>query len=758
MSASLTLSFSSVTLRIRVELMRRLCAPYSEPPRDILERAKAKMEALKSCGDIAFYTCHNTRLELCWQAVRSISDPDRSYFVTVASGCPEISDIYIEKGDQSVLAYLTSEGFSHSPSPWRYEWFKVHVIKALRDLEIADAPNNAELFSAFARLRNGESLKRFAITRQSRLATHTAGKPYTIIANRPRREIALCIFDPNVFRQRTEIANAHRLVEDATHQLASTPNEFQIYREELAAALNNATTGAEALGQELPLILAAAVGREPLNEKLLLGTIPTERFQSTNPPIPNLNFKVSKDKMLVSISAFNMQCYDDPSLDINLAWIIDHLHAVNITAPMAKDIEKTINQAILLKSNLDGLICCRGLKPGIHRGPYLALVDFSSTNREKFLTDVNIDRLNLRDIQQTKIVRPGDLIAEIRFEQTANPGYNVYNEPIAASAEEDLDVTFGDEVARRGDKFYAMREGIPRIEGNTIILEKVLVHNGDVNLRSGNIRFDGSAEIHGSIDTGATVETTGDLVVHGQILSAKVHVRGHLTVQAGIVTGATGSVYAGGNIIADFIENSEIVCRGNLTVYKAILNNRIYVGGRVQVLATNSVCAGGNISCRNDLICTNLGFQHGNSTTLQVGTDWRIARSAAIQTSRRDKITATLTQDLATLQTLSRQKTMKKATQFDHHESTLLRKIDRCRKIIRKLESRLQIILKDVNYDPQARILIHGTLHPNVSIELGGKKIQIPTSMRGICIHNKAKRSGIIVPIEQVNQKDADNS
>src|SRR5205085_1823884 len=131
--------------------------------------------------------------------------------------------------------------------------------------------------------------------------------------------------------------------------------------------------------------------------------------------------------------------------------------------------------------------------------------------------------------------------------------------------------------------FYALVDGIPLIDRDAISLSKVLVHEGDVNLRTGNIRFDGPVEIKGSVDSGAIVETTGDLVVHGSIRGGQVRSQGSITAKSGITTGASGIVSARNDIVADFIENSIIVAGGTLTVTKAILNCTVYAGSAIKI-------------------------------------------------------------------------------------------------------------------------------------------------------------------------------
>src|SRR5690606_24026810 len=130
--------------------------------------------------------------------------------------------------------------------------------------------------------------------------------------------------------------------------------------------------------------------------------------------------------------------------------------------------------------------------------------------------DLDEDEIDLREIQQRNTVSAGQLVAEIRYEEPPAAGKNVFGEEISPPDDDEIIVQTGDGIVAKGkNKFYAAADGLPTINEQTITLSKVLVHEGDVNLRTGNIRFDGPVEIKGSIDASAVVETTGDLIVHG---------------------------------------------------------------------------------------------------------------------------------------------------------------------------------------------------------------------------------------------------
>ena len=624
----------------------------------------------------------------------------------------------------------------------------------LVDLGISSIPNNAELFAAFARCRNGENLRRFAITAQSALINLKTDHPYTIIVNRPRKEIAVWVSRPECLLETKHLAHVHQLTEQTVARLEEKTEKYYVFKQELSTALKNAASGAEALGVELPLILAAAVGTTPLHANLALKHTKDELFKSSSPRERPFHIKVSKDKMLASIAHFDMHIYDDPIIEPTLTWISDQLKQNKITAPMSKDIALRLEQALELRSNLDGLICSRGILPEQHQGPYLKSYAPDVANRTDNILEPSYNRLNLRDIQPTQIVRAGDLIAEIRYEHTAEPGYDVYGNILLPRAQEILPVTLGEGIERRDNKFYALCDGIPQVGSKNIQLEKLLIHAGDVNLRSGDIRYDGSVEIKGSIDTGATVETTGDLIVHGQILSATVRVRGNLKVYSGIVTGPNNSVDVRGNIAAEFIEHSEIICHQNLTVQRAILNTHAYIGGQLKILSPEGVCAGGSINCRGDIICQDIGFKYGNHTNIRVGIDWRTVRSINILNMRNQRLQEILNAQVVELNAIKLRTTFLKNQEAQDLISQLSQKNTRCRRILDHLKARILTKHQSLAFNSKSRIYVYGMIHTTLNVEIGGSRLTVPAEMNRVCLLKANRRQAFITPLENLELID----
>ncbi len=128
-------------------------------------------------------------------------------------------------------------------------------------------------------------------------------------------------------------------------------------------------------------------------------------------------------------------------------------------------------------------------------------------------------------------VKEGDLLAVIHPPVPGVPGCLVTGEPLEPKPVREAQVNCkeGCMLSEDGDKVLATSAGRPLAEGKyheTLRVLQVHIHNGDVDVKSGNLRFGGELKITGDILEGMVVESLGNLEVMGHTAGAQVTVGG----------------------------------------------------------------------------------------------------------------------------------------------------------------------------------------------------------------------------------------
>ena len=95
-------------------------------------------------------------------------------------------------------------------------------------------------------------------------------------------------------------------------------------------------------------------------------------------------------------------------------------------------------------------------------------------------------------------------------------------------------------AARNGVIHYQQEKALDVVEQH--------VHQGDVDLHTGNLQARGSLRVQGSVRRGCTAGATGDVEITGSVDAGHAFAVGDLQITGGVVGGETGHVAATGSI------------------------------------------------------------------------------------------------------------------------------------------------------------------------------------------------------------------
>jgi len=245
-----------------------------------------------------------------------------------------------------------------------------------------------------------------------------------------------------------------------------------------------------------------------------------------------------------------------------------------------------------------------GLEPVFGRGHRIAY--HFNINRNKPYLEMDFGRINLKELNFIDNKDEGDLLAELIPPITPADGQTVTGLTIPAERDtETVQLNAGANTRLSPDKtkLYASCDGNVRIADGVILVEPVITVR-NVNYETGNIHFEGSVVIEGSIADGFIVEADGDIQVGKGVGRATLTAGGNILLKTGISGNGEGSIDCGGDLFAKYIESSTVTCRGNVFVEEAIMQSKvtnfkhcILNGRRSEVIASDLV-VGGSFWCK----------------------------------------------------------------------------------------------------------------------------------------------------------------
>lgn len=324
---------------------------------------------------------------------------------------------------------------------------------------------------------------------------------------------------------------------------------------------------------------------------------------------PKPRVKISSDHMSAELE---VPARTGDGGQVTVEFLLDELRAAGVTHGVD---ESALSLAIMQTGR--AIVVARGEPPVPGQdGRVEWLVEPSSVQAPKERADGTVDYYNLDLIRP---VRAGQVIARRLPPTEGKAGVGVDGKPIPAKPGKDAILPHGQNLQAAGDEVKAACDGhLARVNG-VLSVQPVFEVPGDVDFSTGNIVFDGSVRVRGSVQQGFTVRSGGDVDVAGTVSGATIEAGGHLRVGNGIQGSHRGAIRAGGNVVSKFIENADVRAGGDVMVNDGIMQSQISADGKVFVAGRPGRISGGHIRAGLEVTAAVIGAPHGTQTLVEVG-------------------------------------------------------------------------------------------------------------------------------------------
>lgn len=244
-----------------------------------------------------------------------------------------------------------------------------------------------------------------------------------------------------------------------------------------------------------------------------------------------------------------------------------------------------------------------------------------NTNRGKPYLEMEFGRINLKELNFIDNRHEGDVLAELMPPIEARDGRTVTGRTLIAERDTrpvQLNGGANTRLSPQRTELYATCDGNVRIVGSKVIVEPV-VKVRNVNYETGNIRFDGSVVVEGTIADGFVIEASGDIQVGKGVGKATLKAGGNILLKTGINGNGAGEIECDGDLFARYVESCSVTCRGNLLVEEAIMHSHLRVWKHCVLNGRRSEFIGGDIIVGGSLWCKKLGNFNEARTRVAVG-------------------------------------------------------------------------------------------------------------------------------------------
>jgi hypothetical protein len=129
----------------------------------------------------------------------------------------------------------------------------------------------------------------------------------------------------------------------------------------------------------------------------------------------------------------------------------------------------------------------------------------------------------------------------------------------------------------------------------TLSVRKMYVIDGDANRYNGNIDFNGSVHVRGSVNDMTHITATGDITVDGFVGGATLTAGRNVLIRGGANAGGHGYITAGGRVMGKFFESINIKAEGSVEA-NFFMNCVIETDDRVIARGNKAKITGGTIT------------------------------------------------------------------------------------------------------------------------------------------------------------------
>ncbi|QHS22271.1 DUF342 domain-containing protein [Virgibacillus sp. MSP4-1] len=346
-------------------------------------------------------------------------------------------------------------------------------------------------------------------------------------------------------------------------------------------------------------------------------------------------------------------------------------------------------------------------------------VDFF-INLQSDLSIEEKEQLDFREVMKIPKVTGGEPILKMIPPTEGHSGLNVFGDEVKPQEGKTARVKAGKNTKWASeDILIATMDGQVSLANRSIQVLPTYEVNHDVDLRSGNIDFNGSVVIHGDIPSGFTVKAKGDIHVMGLVESAVLEAGGSIFIQKGISAVHKGMVRSGLDVHTKYINQGNVEAGRNIFVEQSILLSQCTA--RETIFCQSGSIIGGHLSAGQQIYVKDLGNRLEAETNIYLGENKDHLETLHHLEIRLTELNSTMNklkqlgEKLNKIASLRGELTSNEKETLLKQEKSLRAATSEYLEIKKQLSEKKE---KDVDFS-QPVLYIHGILYPNSKVNFG---------------------------------------
>lgn len=362
--------------------------------------------------------------------------------------------------------------------------------------------------------------------------------------------------------------------------------------------------------------------------------------------------------------------------------------------------EETISKALENQTYGVPIIAAEGTLPTNGQNAKIDyLVNVGHKSIPKFIgEDESID---YRDLSIVENVIAGQILATKIDATFGESGRTVFGIKIDTKDGNDIDMR--DYVGENTELSEDEKSIIAKINGQVVLkskqlnVEPVFEVKGDVGPETGNINFLGSVLVKGNVLDNYSIEANGNIDIQGTVGKSILKSNGNIMVKLGIQGKEEGLVHAEGDVIAKFIQFSNVYAGRDVIATESIFNSNIDAGNRIILIGKKASASGGRLRAYYEVNGKILGSVSSLRTLIETGVKparRKMLDGLTMEKEELEKTIEELTRSIQAFEQLERTKKLddEKKQKLDEQREQKKQSEERIESILEEKENIMQII------------------------------------------------------------------
>jgi hypothetical protein len=352
-------------------------------------------------------------------------------------------------------------------------------------------------------------------------------------------------------------------------------------------------------------------------------------------------------------------------------------------------------------------------------------------------------KADFKQIKQLVIVKKNQNIVSKLPLTNGIDGKNVIGETIYAAGKDIvLPSGKGTGISDDGLTLFSQIDGYVFIKEGKVNVDNVYHIKGNVDFKTGNVKFNGKILIDGDVRSGFRVEATDSIFIKGNVGAADIYSKkGDIVVQLGILGKGRAKILASGELRSGFIQDATVSVQKDVVVNHYLINSNTFSGGKVVLLHNEGLIRGGKTFGERGIEAREVGSKNNISTEIGIGGDNHCEsglKESDIKEIKALKSRLLLADKRLLFLNLLRERVTSFSLEKEKELKNIEEEINNLKLQIKKIEdTKTEPKIIKNSHAQKKSIKVMDTLHKGVAIAIGHAQYYTENTFQGVEIYIK---------------------